>query len=157
TRTVADGDRAADTEDFCTITAELASGAHATLMVSRAARGVAEHSIEAYGSDGALHYRVVRDGGRWYQGELRATPGNGSMERVKGSSALPRSAGSGDPLEVTGKATIAPLVARMLTAIRSGESARPSFEDGRRAQAVLDAVLASRAQDGAWAQVAAGA
>jgi predicted dehydrogenase len=153
TRTVADGDRAADTEDFCTIIAELASGAHATLEVSRAARGVAEHGIEAYGSAGALHYRLVRDGSRWYHGELRATNASGTLEPVKVHSELPRSAGSGDPLEVTGKTTIAPLVARMLAAIRNGESPSPSFEDGRRAQAVLDAILESRSRGGGWVEV----
>ena len=51
---------------------------------------------------------------------------------------VPRSAGDGDAMEAVGKATIAPLVKRLLAAIRKGESGSPSFEDGMRAQAVLE-------------------
>jgi len=49
----------------------------------------------------------------------------------------------GDPTEVIGKALIAPLVARLLDGIRTGQTPAPSFADGLRAQAVLDAVLES--------------
>ena len=62
---------------------------------------------------------------------------------MKVRAGLPRSAGEGDQIEVTGKATIGPLVKRFLAAIRKGQSPSPSFEDGMRAQAVLDAVLES--------------
>ena len=58
-------------------------------------------------------------------------------------------------MEAVGKATIAPLVKRLLAAIRKGESASPSFEDGMRAQAVLDAVLESERRGG-WVTVAGG-
>ena len=58
---------------------------------------------------------------------------------MKVPAVVPRSAGDGDAMESVGKATIAPLVKRLLAAIRKGESASPSFEDGMRAQAVLDA------------------
>ena len=68
---------------------------------------------------------------------------------------VPRSAGDGDAMESVGKATIAPLVKRLLAAIRKGESASPSFEDGLRAQAVLDAVLESERR-GDWVTVAGG-
>jgi len=44
----------------------------------------------------------------------------------------------------------------MLAAIRSGELASPSFEDGVRAQAVLDAVLESE-RTAAWVPVAGAA
>jgi predicted dehydrogenase len=56
-------------------------------------------------------------------------------------------------MEVVGKGTIAPLVKRMLDAVRKGEPASPSFEDGIRAQAVLDAVLESE-RTAAWVAVA---
>jgi predicted dehydrogenase len=69
------------------------------------------------------------------------------------SAGLPRSAGEGDAMEVVGKTTIAPLVKRFLAAIRAGEPVSPSFHDGVRAQAVLDAVLESQARPG-WAAVA---
>ena len=55
---------------------------------------------------------------------------------------------------VTGKATIAPLVKRFLEGIRKGESPSPSFEDGVRAQLVLDAVLRSL-EAGGWQRVEA--
>ena len=53
---------------------------------------------------------------------------------------------------MTGKATIGPLVKRFLTAIKKGEPASPSLEDGLRAQEVLDAVLESL-KTRAWAPV----
>jgi predicted dehydrogenase len=151
-RTVPGGAKPADAEDFCAVTAELTSGALVTLLVSRAARGDYEQTLVAYGSQGALSYRISRAGAQWYKGELRAASGNGSFEPVKVAAGLPRSAGQGDQLEVTGKAMIAPLVKRFLAGIRKGEHPSPSFEDGMRAQAVLDAVVES-ASRGAWVGV----
>jgi predicted dehydrogenase len=152
-RTVPGGGRPADAEDFCAVTGELASGALVTLMVSRAARAGNEQTLEAYGSQGALSYRIARGGGhRWYQGELRAASGSTGFEPIRVPSGLPRSAAEGDQLEITGKATIAPLVKRFLAGIRKGENPSPSFEDGLRAQAVLDAVRES-ASRGGWVDV----
>lgn len=142
-RTVPGGGRTQDAEDFCAIVGELTSGAQVTMAVSRAARGVVEHTLEIFGSRGALAYRSSREGRQWYRGELRAAEGAAMLQPVKVASGLPRSAGEGDQLEVTGKATVAPLVKRMLAAIRTGEGASPSFDDGYRAQLVLDAALAS--------------
>jgi predicted dehydrogenase len=142
-RTVPAGDRPQDAEDFCAIVGELASGAQVTLEASRAARGMNEHGLEVFGSRGALSYRLIREGKLWYRGELRAAVGDGPLQPVKLGAGLRRSAGEGDPLEVLGKATVTPLVARMLAAIRKGEPASPSFDDGYRAQLVLDAVQAS--------------
>jgi predicted dehydrogenase len=55
-------------------------------------------------------------------------------------------------MEVTGKATIAPLVKRFLEGIRKGESPSPSLADGLKAQLVLDAVLRSLTEGG-WQRV----
>ncbi|HUM14938.1 MAG TPA: Gfo/Idh/MocA family oxidoreductase [Candidatus Nitrosotalea sp.] len=154
-RTVPGGGGSADAEDFCSVIGELASGGHVTLSVSRAARGANEASLEAYGSQGALVYRLDRDKPKWYVGELRAAGASGTLQPIPIVAGLPRSAGEGDPLEVTGKATIAPLVKRFLEGIRKGESPSPSFEDGVRAQLVLDAVLRSL-QEGGWQRVEAG-
>lgn len=151
-RTIPSGEKPADTEDFCSVIGELASGAIVTLTVSRSARAANEQALDAYGSGGSLVYRLVRDGPRWYRGELRAASGNGGLEPVRVPPGLARSAGEGDQIEVTGKATIGPLVKRFLAAIRRGEAASPSFEDGLRAQAVLDAVLESASQR-AWVEV----
>jgi hypothetical protein len=53
-----------------------------------------------------------------------------------------------DPAWVVGKTTIAPLVKRFPAAACKGQSPSPSFEDGLRAQVVLDAVLDSIASGG---------
>ena len=147
-RTVPGTSKIVDSEDFCTVTAELVSGAHVNLFTSRAARGTAEQTLEVYGAAGALQYRLDREKPRWWRGELRAAAKGSGFAPVKVSAGLPRSAGEGDALEVTGKTTIGPLVKRFLAAARKGESPSPSFEDGMRAQAVLDAVLESVASGG---------
>jgi predicted dehydrogenase len=154
-RTVPGGERAADAEDYCAVLGELASGATVTLQASRAARGANENTLEVYGDRGALVYRMNREAPRWWHGELRATQNGGGLAPVKVPAVVPRSAGEGDAIASVGKATIAPLVKRLLAAIRKGESASPSFEDGLRAQAVLDAVLESERRGG-WVTVAGG-
>ena len=144
--------RPADAEDYCSVIGELASGALVTFTVSRAARGANDQTLEAYGSAGALRYSFIRQGKRWHLGALETASGDGGFEPVKVKAGLPRSAGEGDQLEVIGKATIAPLVKRFLKATGKGQSPSPSFEDGLRAQAVLDAVLKAQ-RDGGWVTV----
>lgn len=152
TRTLPEGGKPVDAEDYCSVLGELTSGGQVTLSVSRAARGANESFLEAYGSQGSLVYRLDREKPKWYVGELRAAGASGTLQPVPVKAGLPRSAGEGDQLEVTGKATIAPLVKRFLDGIRKGESPSPSFEDGVRAQLVLDAVLRSLTQGG-WQRV----
>ena len=144
--------RPADTEDHCTLIGELESGAAVTLTTSRVARGMNEHALEAFGSGGGLGYRFLREGDRWWEGELRATASGDALKPVTPRTAADRSAGEGDQMEVIGKATIAPLVARLLEAVRTGAPASPSFRDGARAQAVLDAALEATARR-AWVEV----
>ncbi len=144
--------RAPDAEDYCSVMAELVSGARVTFTVSRVARGTTEQTLEAYGSAGALAFRLTRERKRWYQGELYATSNSGGLAPVKLAAAVPKKAGEGDQLEVTGKATIGPLVKRFLGAIRTGEPASPTLEDGVQAQEVLDAVQESLATR-TWATV----
>jgi predicted dehydrogenase len=154
-RTVPGGARAADAEDFCSMLGELESGGQVTLTVSRAARGANENFLEAYGSQGALVYRLDREKPKWYVGELRAAGPSGTLQPVPVKAGLPRSAAEGDLMEVTGKTTIAPLVKRFLEAVRKGdgaESPTPSLQDGVRAQLVLDAVLNSL-HEGGWQRV----
>jgi predicted dehydrogenase len=146
-RTGPEGVVSADADDHCTVLAELASGGHVAMSISRVARGVNETSLEAYGSAGALSYRITRDGPRWYRGELAAASA-ASLAPVRVATGLPKSAGEGDQMEVIGKTMIAPLVKRLLAGIHRGESPSPSFADGVRAQEVLDAVLASVARKG---------
>jgi predicted dehydrogenase len=66
-------DRVADAEDHCAIVGEPGSGGTLTIVTSRVARGTNEHTLEAYSSGGSLSYRFVRDGERWWEGQLRAT------------------------------------------------------------------------------------
>jgi predicted dehydrogenase len=146
-------ERPADTEDYCAVVGELASGATVMLTTSRVARGLNEHALEAFGTGGGLVYRFIREGERWWDGELRATADGDALKPVTPRVASDRSAGAGDQMEVIGKATIGPLVARFLDAIRTRTPAAPSFRDGVRAQAVLDAVLAATVCGG-WVEVA---
>jgi predicted dehydrogenase len=147
-RTMADGSTPADTEDVCQIIAELASGAQVALAISRVARGANEQTMEAYGTDGALRYALLRDQPRWWRGQLHATTGpNGSFAAVPVGAAVPRTAGEGELPDVIGRTTIAPLVKRFLAGIRAKTSPSPTLEEGWRAQLVLDAVqraIASR-------------
>jgi predicted dehydrogenase len=147
-KTVPGVGKATDAEDFCDVTARLASGGLVAFIVSRAARAMNQQTIEAYGSDGALEYRLDRDKPRWWRGELRHAGKEGGFVPVKAPAGLPKTAGEGDAMEVVGKTTIAPLVKRFLAAVRKGRSESPSFEDGMRAQVVLDAVLESIASGG---------
>ena len=147
-KTVPGVGKATDAEDYCDVTARLASGALVAFTISRAARAMNQQTIEAYGSEGALEYRLDRDKPRWWRGELRQAGKEGGFVPVKAPAGLPKSAGEGDAMEVVGKTTIAPLVKRFLAAVRRGRSESPSFEDGMRAQVVLDAVLESIASDG---------
>jgi len=143
--------RAADAEDYCAVIAEVESGAQVSFTASRVARGANEQGLEAYGTRGAAQYRMHRGGPRWWEGELRVSEG-GAMQRVEPSSPPAPSVGEGEASDVIGKATIAPLVARLLEGVRTGTTPSPSFEDGARAQAVLDAVAESVSRR-AWVDV----
>ncbi|MBI2215985.1 MAG: Gfo/Idh/MocA family oxidoreductase [Candidatus Rokubacteria bacterium] len=149
-RTVPGGGTLADAEDYCTVLAELESGAQATFTVSRVARGANEHTLEVYGTGSALAYTMAREGPGWWDGQLRAATTGRSQPVDLGP---PSPAPAGDALEITGRTTIAALVARMLEAIRTGAPASPSFEDGARAQTVLDAVREAIVRR-AWIDVA---
>lgn len=152
-RTKPGGTDAADAEDICQFLAELASGAKVAFTISRAARGANDQTLEAYGTNGALRYALVRDRAHWYRGQLHATTGaNGAFAPVAIRSALPRGAGEGEVADVIGRTTIAPLVKRFLDGIAKQESPSPSLEDGWRAQLVLDAVARSAATR-AWQDV----
>ncbi len=145
--------RPPDAEDYCTLLGELDSGAQVTLVASRAAHGTNEHTLEAYGTRGGLRYRLSREGPRWYEGELAAADDGKGFELVAPRTSAPPVAGEGDPMDVIGKATIAPLARELLRAIESGTPPSPSLADGLRAQAVLDAGLVALARGG-WVDVA---
>ena len=136
----APGGAAPDAEDHATVLAELASGAQVSFTTSRVAHGLAEHSLEAYGTNGALSFKVMRSGTDWQVGELQAAAAGAMYAPVKLASD-----GANDPDRnaTIGKATIAPMVREFLDAIEQGRAPSPSLEDGMKALAVLDAALES--------------
>ena len=144
--------RPADADDHCSVLGVLASGAHVAFTVSRVAHATNDQSLEAWGSGGALRYRLTREGPRWFEGQLDASRGGAELERVAPRWTPPPAAAQGDQSDVMGKALIAPLVERMLQGIRTGQTPSPSLVDGLRAQSVLDAALES-ARRGAWVDV----
>ena len=142
--------RPPDAEDWCILLGELAGGAQVSFTASRVAHGVNEHTLEAYGSHGAVQYRLTRDTPGWWAGELRRSRG-GAFEPVAPRVAVPKIGGT-EAFEQIGRGTIAPLVARFLDAIRTGAAPSPSLADGLRAQQVLDAAAAAAAR-GTWIDI----
>jgi predicted dehydrogenase len=148
-------DKLTDAEDHCAVLAELMDGTHVAFDVSRVSHGLTEQALDVFGSLGTLSYRHQRVGARWWDGTLLASDGGAGLRPVAPRNAPALAAGDdGDALDIVGRATIAPLVARFLESIRSGVTASPSFADGVRAQMVLDAVLESAARR-AWVDVPA--
>jgi len=146
-RTLPGASRPADAEDYCMVLAELAGGAEVTLNVSRAANGMTEQTLEVFGERGSLAYRMLREG-RWWDGELRASDKGAGFKPVTPREPSALEGAQTDVSDIIGKATIAPLVALFLEGIRTGVTPSPSFDDGVRAQAVLDAVGESAARGG---------
>jgi predicted dehydrogenase len=134
---------ATDAEDYVSLVGELTSGAQVSFLASRAAHGRAEHTLEISGTRGALAYRFAREGPRWYAGVLAMAAPGGAFTPV--AVEAPAVAGD-DPMDVLGRATIAPLAARLLAAIRGEAPADPSLHDGLRAQLVLEAVREAAAR-----------
>ncbi|MSQ54287.1 MAG: Gfo/Idh/MocA family oxidoreductase [Betaproteobacteria bacterium] len=144
----APGGAGPDAEDHSTVLGELATGAQVAFTVSRVAHGIREHSIEAYGSDGALSLRMGRDGARWHAGELHAARAGEGFVKLEVAPAAEFAADT-DAREIIGRTTVAPMVRDMLSAIERGAAPSPSLEDGMHAQAVLDAALES-VRTGTW-------
>jgi predicted dehydrogenase len=149
----APGGKSSDAEDHCSGLAELRDGTHVTFDVSRVAHGVTGQALDVFGSRGALSYRHRRTGARWWDGVLLASEGASGLRPVVPRHAATLAPGDdADAGDVVGRATIAPLVARLLEGIRTGTTPSPSFDDGVRAQLVLEAVLESTARRG-WVDV----
>jgi predicted dehydrogenase len=149
-----DGEHPRDAEDYCTVVAELSTGAQVTIQLSRVTRGKNFHSLAAFGDKGAIDYRLLREGGgpRWYRGELFVAQGKSGLERVALRGGLPRGVKSQDAFDVTGYATIAPLMREMARSIRTGSAESPSFEDGLKAQVVVQAIQEAAATH-TWVEV----
>ena len=142
--------RPPDAEDWCILLGELVGGAQVSFTASRVAHGANEHTLEAYGSHGAVQYRLTRDTPGWWAGELRLSRG-GAFEPVAPRVPVPKIDGA-EAFEQIGRGTIAPLVARFLDAIRTGAAPSPSLADGLRAQQVLDAAATAAAR-GDWIDI----
>jgi predicted dehydrogenase len=139
-----------DAEDWCLVLGELVNGAQVSFTSSRVAHGVNETTLEAYGSSGAVQYRLGRETPAWWAGELKLSRG-GAFEPVTPRVPVPK-VDSTEMFEQIGRGTIAPLVARFLESIRTGAAPSPSLDDGLRAQHVLDAAAVSAAR-GAWIDI----
>lgn len=139
-------------EDHCTMIGRLASGADATVVVSRVAYGPTEHTIDVYGTRGAARFRQGRTGARWWDGELTLSEGGPFRPVTPRHEAAPVFGGVDDSPDMTGRTTLALLVTRFVDAIASGSTPSPSIDDGVKAQAVLDAIARSL-DAGAWVDV----
>ena len=122
----------------------------ATIRDAFVAHGVNETTLEAYGSAGAVQYRLGREAPGWWAGELKLSRG-GAFEPVALRAPVPAIA-STEAFEQIGRGTIAPLVARFLDAMRTGVPPSPSLADGLRAQLVLDAAATAAAR-GTWIDI----
>jgi predicted dehydrogenase len=142
-RVVPGSGRVTDAEDTMSVLGELASGAQVTLVASRAAHGRNEHTLEIYGTHGAFAYRLTRDTPRWYTGELAMATAGGGFTPVAVEAPT---VDATDPMDIIGRATIAPLAARLLAAIGGGAAPEPSLTDGLRAQLVLEAAREAAAR-----------
>src|SRR5438034_971940 len=142
-RPVAGTGRATDAEDYLSLVGELVSGAQVSFLASRAAHGRNEHALEISGTRGALAYHLTRDEPRWYAGRLWLAASGGPFRPVD---VEPPAVEGSDPMDVLGRATITPLAARLLAAIRGEGPADPSLADGLRAQLVLEAAREAAAR-----------
>ena len=138
-----------DAEDFVSLVGELTSGAQVSLVASRAAHGRNDHALEVSGTRGALAYRLTREGPGWYAGTLAMAASGGGFTPVAVETTPVEGS---DPMDVIGRATIAPLAARLLAAMRGEASADPSLADGLRAQLVLEAAREAAARR-AWVEI----
>ncbi len=134
-----------DTDDWVAILAEFQSGATGVLESSKLASGRNESwrsldCVEINGSEGTYEFTT----GKWNELQMGKAGGPGlstltvprEFWTVPGS---PRDAGQGDPL-VTFRYDQA---WEFVEAIRQQRPASPSFHDGSRAQAVMDAAVRS--------------
>jgi predicted dehydrogenase len=144
------GEPSIQANDLASLTAEFANGAQGTMQVSAvAAVGVDGHELHValHGADGSL----VLD----YGGAGASIRGVRSGELAFLPLAMPDSYwGSADPkqpFEVFLKEPAGPRA--FIDAILSGRPATPSFYDGWRAQAVIDAAIESD-RTGCWVDVA---
>ncbi len=138
-------------EDYCAFLGLLESGAHVTVTLSRVTRATNYHRLHLFGTEGALSYEFQRDEPGWATGHLLAVRGRGAWEAVSLEPSLPGPAPS-DFSERVGRATFAPLVRILLDRVEKDGELSPSFEDGVRVQAVVEAVLQS-AEEQAWVTV----
>ncbi|HEY3100532.1 MAG TPA: Gfo/Idh/MocA family oxidoreductase [Methylomirabilota bacterium] len=140
---VAGTGRRTDAEDYVSLLGELTSGAQVSFVASRAAHGRNEHVLEISGTRGALAYRLTRESPRWYAGTLAMATSGGGLTPVPVET---MEVDGSDPMDLIGRATIAPLAARLLAAIRGEAPADPSLADGLRAQLVLEAAREAAAR-----------
>jgi predicted dehydrogenase len=110
--------------------------ATATVSLSVVEAGAPEHSVEVFGSEGALR---VEGSGRL----LRARVGEGAWHEVKLREEAPLAAGLSDSEWARGFTLFARAIVAALAAGRNSVEDAATFDDGHRIQLVLDAARAA--------------
>jgi predicted dehydrogenase len=145
TRVAADGtEHASDVDDWAACLADFAGGASGVLESTKLAAGRGDGAsghdwCEVNGTEGTLVYRLgdpLRVQAGRPNGALETIDVPAEFRKVPGA---PRDAGSGDPLQTFRYDQAYEFIA----AIREGRPCRPSFLDGVRVQAVMDAMVRS--------------
>jgi predicted dehydrogenase len=116
---------------------ELTEGATGVVALSMVEAGEHEHTIEVFGSEGAL--RVTREGVLWH-----ARVGEGSWREVETARA-PLADGMRDSEWSRGFTVFSREIVAALAEGRNEIEGAATFEDGHRTQLVLDAARASHA------------
>lgn len=142
--------RDVDVEDCCHLLLELADGTPVSVVLSMVASHGRGHWLEIQGERKALLLgsNSASDYGRGF-GAWTQAPGTARRRKVDG----PR-AGQGEEVPSDGRlAPFASLAQRFVDAVRENRlDARPSFEDGLRAQLLLDLAMTAH-REGRWVDV----
>jgi predicted dehydrogenase len=152
---------AAEVDDWVGFLAEFADGATGTFEVSRACPGLGsgiDHpmTLEVYGTAGSAVFRLQDPWALQLALGHSARDPAGPLARQEVPPAFLALPGTGRDVHADDPrwGYRFDQALRFVTSIRQGVSPSPSFVDGMRGQAVLDAVLAA-ARSGAWTRVAA--
>jgi predicted dehydrogenase len=136
--------------DSASLLMQLASGAHGTVHLSSIAHAderTPTQEFTLFGSEGTLEARLARA-----DHEVRLVTGDTAWQVVPVPDRLFGGAPREQPTAVFTTGSAGPRA--WVAAIREGRPVSPDFQDGWRAQRVIDAALAS-ARTGGWAAVCA--
>lgn len=153
-----DGPEPVTVDDAAWITAELGSGAVATVEVSRVATGVKNGlRIEVFGERGALRFDLENLNELWFMEAVGPATEQGFRRILVGEPEHPYLEAWWPQGHIIGwEHTFTHQLRDFLTSIRTGEPPQPSFEAGLQIQRVLAAVEESAAAGSAVVEVGPG-